>query len=238
MVVGQLSAHLGGVVKGALGVGLPLVAVPFLSLFLTTNQAIGMLAVPVILSNLIQAIEGRSLSVGWRRFEGLILVQFFVTIVTVWLTAGLSGRHLNILIAAAVLVAVTLMTFQLRLSMGPNREAALGAGVGIVAGFLGGASSLTGLVLINYLMSIGLQRDEFVRSISLIYLTSTLPIYGAMLWFGRIGWADVGLSVLALLPVYVGMRGGRAIRQRLDETLFRRIGLSFLVLVSALLLID
>ena len=49
---------LGGLVKGVLGVGLPLVTVPLLSLVLPAPQAIGMLVVPVLLANLIQAVQG------------------------------------------------------------------------------------------------------------------------------------------------------------------------------------
>ena len=231
-----LALILGGVVKGSLGVGLPLVAVPVISLWLPTSQAIGMLAVPVVLSNLLQAAEGGDVGAGWQRFKGLIVAQFVVTVATVWLTAGLSARYLNLMIALAVLIAVALMTFQPKLAISRGREAQAGVGVGTVAGMLGGASSLTGPVLITYLMSLGLKRDEFVRSISLIYLTSTLPIYGAMLWFGRIAWTDIGLSILALGPVYLGMRAGRAIRQRLDERLFRKIVMLFLIMVAIILL--
>ena len=227
---------LGGVIKGALGVGLPLIAVPILSLWLPTGRAIGLLSVPVLWSNLVQARGGAGLVAGWRRFRGLILTQFFVTIVTVRLTADLPAQVLNVLVAGAVLFAVALMSVQTKLVVAPRHEVGLGIAVGALAGLLGGASSLTGPVVITYFLALRLPRDEFVRSISLIYLVGSLPIYGAMLWFGRIGWMDVGLSVLALLPVYLGMRIGMAVRQRLDEALFRRIVLVFLVVVAAMLL--
>lgn len=227
---------LGGVIKGALGVGLPLISVPILSLWLPTGRAIGLLSVPVLWSNLVQARGGEGLLAGWRRFRGLILTQFFVTVLTVRLTADLPAQVLNILVAGAVLFAVALMSVQTRLVIVPRHEFGLGILVGALAGMLGGASSLTGPVVIIYFLALRLPRDEFVRSISLIYLAGSLPIYGAMLWFGRINWTDVGLSVLALLPVYLGMRIGLAVRQRLDEALFRRIVLVFLVAVATMLL--
>lgn len=232
---------LGGVIKGALGVGLPLISVPILSLWLPTGRAIGLLSVPVLWSNLVQARGGGGRSVegfaaGWRRFRGLIVAQFIVTVLTVGLTADLPAHYLNVLIASAVFVAVALMSFQTRLVVAPQHEFGLGIAVGVMAGLLGGASSLTGPVVITYFLALRLPRDEFVRSISLVYLAGSLPIYVAMLWFGRISWADVGWSILALLPVYLGMRMGQAVRQRLDETLFRRIVLVFLVVVAVILL--
>ena len=41
----------GGVVKGTLGIGLPLVSVPLLSLFIPATQAIALVAMPVLVSN-------------------------------------------------------------------------------------------------------------------------------------------------------------------------------------------
>lgn len=49
---------LGGTTKGALGVGLPLVAIPILSLGMPAPQAIALLVMPVLLSNILQALQG------------------------------------------------------------------------------------------------------------------------------------------------------------------------------------
>lgn len=230
-----LALILGGVIKGALGVGLPLVSVPVLALWLPTGRAIGVLSVPVILSNLVQAKEGSDLGSAWTRFKGLIITQLIATVLAVRMTADMSPQHLNMLVSIAVFAAVALMWLQPAFEIRNDDERRTSIFVGAVAGTLGGVSSLTGPVLITYLMALQLKRDEFVRSISLIYLTGSLPIYGGMLFFGRITWVDVGLSVIALFPVYIGMRAGRAIRHQLDDILFRRIVLGFLLGVAVLL---
>lgn len=228
---------LGGIIKGALGVGLPLISVPILSLWLPSGRAIGLLTVPVVWSNLVQARSGGLGFAGWRRFRGLIVTQLVVTILTVRLTANLPARELNILIAGAVLLAVLLMSLPARFSVPASHERIWGLAVGAFAGLLGGASSLTGPVVISYFMALKLPREEFVRSISLVYLAGSLPLYSAMLIFGRISWADVGLSMLAMAPVLLGMRIGQAVRQRLNEVLFRRFILIFLVAVAIMLLL-
>ena len=66
---------LGGLVKGTLGVGLPLLAVPLMSMAIPSPRAIGMVAVPVLLSNLWQMIDSRKIVQGWRRFWPLIAMQ-------------------------------------------------------------------------------------------------------------------------------------------------------------------
>ena len=85
-------------------------------------------------------------------------------------------------------------------------------------------------------MALRLSREAFVSSISLVYLAGSLPLYGAMVGFGKISPWALGLSALALLPVYLGMRLGRQVRQRLNEQLFRRVVLALLVLIALILL--
>jgi len=47
-----------GLLKGIIGVGMPVVALPLLSLFLDVKSAVMLLSMPLILSNVPQALEG------------------------------------------------------------------------------------------------------------------------------------------------------------------------------------
>ena len=47
-----------GLLKGTIGVGMPIVALPLLSLFIDVKSAVMLLSMPLILSNLPQALEG------------------------------------------------------------------------------------------------------------------------------------------------------------------------------------
>lgn len=100
---------LGGLVKGTLGVGLPLVVLPLLSLLLPAPKAMGLLVMPVLLSNLWQAIEGKKLNEGLRRFGGLLVCQFVATLAAIHLTRNLSVQGFNVLLAVVVMVAVGMM---------------------------------------------------------------------------------------------------------------------------------
>ncbi len=225
----------GGSIKGALGVGLPLVAMPLLSLGLPSVQAIALLAIPVLLSNLLQAAEGARPVDTLRRFGGLIAAQCVATVVTVRLTLSLTPSQLANMVAFAVLLAVALTALRPTLHIDPGRERVVGVGVGLMSGLLGGVSALMGPVVITYLVALRLRRDEFVGSISMIYLAGALPLYGTMALHGRIGATELLLSTLALVPMAAGLWFGRTVRRHLDETLFRRILLAFLTLLALLL---
>ncbi len=227
---------LGGVVKGTLGVGLPLVVVPLLSLLLPAPRAMGLLVMPVLLSNLWQAIEGQKLREGFRRFGGLLFGQFVATIAAIHFTRNLSVQGFNMLLALVVMAAVAMMLLGKSFSIDRQKERWMGPVVGVIAGAMAGVSSLTGPILITFLLALGLRREEFVGSISIIYLFGAIPMYSAMLLYGRFGFPEVGLSCLALVPMFAGLYIGRMIRDQLSDKVFRHLLLGLLMSLSLLLL--
>ncbi len=227
----------GGFVKGTVGVGLPLVAVPLMSLALPGFRAIGLVVIPVLFSNAWQVWDTRVPARELRRFAPLIAAQVVTTVVTVRATLELSEHVLALMIAAAVLIATGLMAWQPTLNVSPRSEKRWGLAVGTLAGLMGGVSSLTGPVTISYLMALRLPRETFVGCISVIYLCAAVPLYSAMFWHGRIGSTEVLLSALALVPLWCGLRLGRACRMRLGEDEFRRLLLVLLALLAVGLIV-
>lgn len=228
---------LGGVVKGTLGIGLPLVAVPLLSLGLPATRAIVLVMMPVLVSNGFQAWDSGISAAGVRRFLPLMAALLVCTLLTVPLTLALPEATLRNVLAGLVLMAVTLNALPLRLNVSPRHERLWSTGIGAVSGVMGGMSSLTGPVIISYLMSLRLPREVFVGTISVIYLSGSIPLYASMAARGRVGWADLALSLAALVPMAIGLRLGRSLRGRLSETVFRRVLLAFLVAVALLLIL-
>jgi uncharacterized membrane protein YfcA len=58
----------GGLVNGALGVGLPLFAVPIMSLMIGSTQAIALVSMPVLMSNIWQAWQQGNWKASLKRF--------------------------------------------------------------------------------------------------------------------------------------------------------------------------
>ncbi len=227
----------GGIVKGTLGVGLPLFAVPIMSLMIGSTQAIALVAVPVLVSNIWQAWQEASWKASLKRFWPLMLTQAIMTVFAVHWTLSFSVKELNMLVAFAVILAVVSMLFKPSFTIHADKEKWTGALVGTLSGMLGGVSSLMGPVLISYMLSLKLQRDEFVGAVSVIYLNAAWPLYLAMYSFGRMEVIDLGYSVLALVPMAIGLRTGQKLRHRLSEDAFRKVLLGFLTFIAVLLVI-
>jgi|JI10StandDraft_1071094.scaffolds.fasta_scaffold05145_10 uncharacterized protein len=237
LAFGAAAFLLGGFVKGTIGVGLPMIVVPLLTLGTTGHKAIGLVVIPVLVSNAWQAWETRVSSGELRRFAPLIATLVVATLVTLQLTLSLPDEVITDMIAVAVLTGVILMVWQPRFEITQRSERLWGAGVGFLSGMLGGVSSLTGPLIVTYLMALRLPRDTFVGCISVIYLFAAVPLYAAMLWHSRIGTVELAFSAAALAPVGLGLWLGRACRHRLGEVGFRRVLLAFLTAIAIVLLL-
>lgn len=228
---------LGGLVKGLLGVGLPLVVVPLLALLIPSPKAIALMGIPILLSNVWQAVEGRQAGFALRRFWMLLLPLVVVTALTVRITLGLPVATLNAMLAAALLLAVAMMAWHPQLDVSPHAERRWSAVVGTLSGAMGGVSSMMGPFLITYLVALRLPREQFIGSISVMYLAGAVPMYASMAALQVMGLPEVVLSTLALAPMFGGMALGKRLRSRVSEQLFRRLLLGFLTVVALLLLL-
>ena len=59
----------GGLIKGALGVGTPLLTVPLMALVLPPQMAVVLMAVPVVVANLWQAFKAEQIRSAVSRFS-------------------------------------------------------------------------------------------------------------------------------------------------------------------------
>ncbi len=233
-VAGAFAA--GGVVKGLIGVGLPLVIVPLLALVIPSPKAIALMGIPIVLSNIWQAADSGHVVYAFRRFATLLIALALATAVTARLALGLPAATLNLLVAGALLLAVTLMVWHPKLDIDARGERRWGAAVGALSGLMGGVSSLMGPLLISYLVALRLPRETFIGSISVIYLVGILPLMAAMVSLDVLGVPEAILSVLALAPMFAGMALGKRLRRHVSESAFRTLLLGFLVVVALLLL--
>ena len=96
---------LAGSVKGTLGIGMPLIAVPMMSLLVPVPVAVALLPLPILIANIWQAFHG-----GWfwpsvRRFWPLIVCMFAGVMLGARLLASLDRSLLYLVIGIGVIAA-------------------------------------------------------------------------------------------------------------------------------------
>lgn len=221
-----------GFVKGLVGFGLPLVAVSLSGQLLTIEQAVVLNLFPVILSNLLQAFGGGHVLPTLKRFRWLIVALLIGLAIGTRLLISIDSAHLMLLLGVIVIIYCALDLIGLRLYIQHHQEAPAGALAGLVAGVMGGLSTVYGPPLVMYLLGVRLPREQFIATVGLLWLLAGLFLaasyWAAALLTGPLALLSLALAVPTLLGFVLGDRLGR----RCNQQLFRRLLLLMLVIVG------
>jgi|SRR5581483_5776304 len=237
VLLAALALAAGGAVKGTTGLGLPLVAVPLLTYVMGLTQAIELMVVPIVASNLAQSFQGGVFLPMLRRFWTLLLPLVLAIVASAYLLVQLPEHILDLLLGLALVTLTPLLYFGRRLRVPPRSERWLSPTIGLVSGALGGFSTIFGPPVMLYLRALGLAKTEFVAALSLIYFVGSIGITVGIYGVGPGRLSDLGLSCAACLPVFAGLWLGQRVHNRLSEERFGQvlvliltaIGVSFVV---------
>ena len=162
-------------VKGTTGMGFPLIATPMVALLLDIRTAITILIIPNIVMDITQVFRGSFPAGVFRRFAWLLLLTIIGVFLGTKVLATLPLWILNLSLGIMVLafVAWTLLRFDFEIS--PRAEGVLSPAVGMVGGFWNGMTNAAGPALAVYLYSLKLQKTDFIKSISIIFIILDIP---------------------------------------------------------------
>src|SRR5262245_56248586 len=146
-----------GFLKGIIGVGMPVVALPLLSLLVDIKSAAMLLSIPLILSNLPQALEGGK--------TAHCLMQWLPVLLGMLPGLFLSRRGVLVLdarvatmIAGLVLMRVAGVSLLARkLQLHARRVLPAGITFGFFRGLLGGIAAMPGPLVFIFLLAKGLR---------------------------------------------------------------------------------
>ena len=212
-----------GLVKGIVGMGLPTVSLGLLALAFGAKEAIALMLVPSLMTNIWQGVVGGYFVVLLKRLWSLLAM----VCIGVWFGAGLLERADAAYISGGlglilvVYAAISLMTPQVG-SPG-HRETWLSPVMGGVNGILTGLTGTFVIPGVPYLQALGLDRIALVQAMGILFTTSTIALAVSLSGHDLLP-RDLGLlSAIALAPALAGMAGGQWLRHRISEALFRTI---------------
>jgi len=225
---------IGGTVKGALGIGLPAVAMSLLPIVIDPALAVTILSVPILVTNAQQVVTVRGWpAIAWRfRIAGLAL---FVSIFGVSLflddvSSQVVGFVVGISLSAFALAAL----FRLRLPL--TEAGGWQVLTGVMAGITGGLSSVKAPVMI-YCAALDLPRREFVVSVGFLFFVGGLGLVCGLSTTRLLTAETLPLSLIALAVAMLGFQAGTWIGRRVDAELFRRLLLGAMLLLGLRLII-
>ena len=223
-------------VKGATGLGFPLIATPTVALLLDIRTAITILILPNLFMDSAQVIRGGFSYGVFRRFASLIAPTIIGVFLGTMVLVKLPLWVLNFCLGVMVLIFVFANVLKLDLTISSGAEKILSPLFGFVSGFLNGMTNAAGPTLAIYLYSLKLDKRAFVKTIATIFVITKITQLIAISTWNLFNWATITLSIQVLLFTLTGFYTGMKMQDRVNQQTFNR-GLMVLLFVIGLILI-
>ncbi len=224
-------------VKGATGLGFPLIATPTLALLLDIRIAVTVLILPNLFMDSAQVLRDGVPYEVLRRFKNLILP----TIIGVFLGTLVMVKTplwiLNLCLGVMVLIFVFSSLLKFDFTVSPRREKFLSPLFGFVSGFLNGVTNAAGPTLAIYLYNLKLEKRAFVKTIGTTFVITKLTQLVAISTWNFFNWYTIRLSILVLLFTLAGFYAGIKAQDRVNQKTFNRGLMVLLSLIGVILIL-
>ena len=229
---------LGGVLKGATGMGTPVIAVPPLAAYFDVPFAISIMVLPNLATNAWQALHYRAERRGLSFVGRFAVAGCLGALIGTLLLIELPGDVLSLWLAAIVFLYICLRLVHPTWRVTPRGARIASAPIGLIAGILQGAAGISAPVSGTFLSAMQLTRPQFMLAISSLFVGFSLVQIPTLAIAGILTRDRLLLSVLALLPIAAAMPAGAWLARTLTPLIFDRVVLTFLAGMAAKLVYD
>ena len=236
VVIIILAVLAGGLIKGTLGFGMPMVALPIIAFVIPATTAMIILCVPILLTNFLQIKFKQGISS--YRFLPMILSLIIGLIVGARLILEINLNTITQIIAVSIIFAALINCFGFKIQ-NPNksRERVITSIIGFGSGILGGLSTFYGPPMLAYLVASDLPKEKFVRTVSTMYFVGSFPLYGSLIYYGFATKEDIFMSMFLIIPAFISQQTGTRIRDKINQKQFRTCILVTLIILGISLFI-
>lgn len=228
-----IAVMLGGVVKGVTAIGLPIVTMVIVINFVPPQTALALITVPLLVTNIWQAMRAGDWVYSVRRFWPLMITFIGCLYIGTLIAASVASNTLFMLIGVAVIIFTgSQLVKPTQEPLGPAAQHILGPLAGALGGILGGISTIWGPPMMMYLFMLHMSKDQWARSVGTIWLMGAIPLTLFYWQNGVLHPGNIWLSVGACVPGMIGILIGERIRGYVNEEKFRKVLLIALLIVG------
>nr|WP_264477795.1 sulfite exporter TauE/SafE family protein [Halomonas malpeensis] len=209
-----------GIVKGAIGSGVPVIVVPVFTMLYNVQTAIAVLLASNLFSNLIQVWQNRRHLLPLRFLAAFSLAGCAGILVGTWGLVALSHDLLSLGVAGAIVLYLVIKLLKRKMAMPMDVARRLVLPVGFVAGILQGAAGMSAPASITFLNAMRLERRVYIGSISVFFGAVTVVQAPALLVTNILTLELAAYSMAAFVVIALAMPLGAALGKRLPYVWF------------------
>jgi len=221
-----------GVAKGAIGMGLPPIALALMTFAVRPEDALALMVIPSMATNIWQAIYGRDFLRLLRRFWTMaatsVAALIFVAVVFGHLGSQKAMAWVGVILVLYAALALT--AWRPAVSRATERWAnpLIGAARGAVAGITGVAA----VPFLPYMQSLDIDRHDLVQALGIMFLFIIGALTVALVVQGAFDSTNLVGAILAIVPTFMGVWIGQKARNAVSPETFRRIFLFGMFIVG------
>jgi uncharacterized protein len=208
-------------VKGVTGLGYSSTCLPILTLAFGLKEALPMVLLPSVASNLVVMVSTGGFVASARRFWPMLVSAAVFVLVGLW---ALTRLHSETAAAALGLVMLLYVGFALtnaRFRLTEARTRKLEPLIGAATGFVNGLTGSQVMPVIPYLLSLELARERFLQASNQSFTLSSIVMFAGLGLAGLMTVPVVAVSACGLVLVALGVRIGQRISRHLAPQAFR-----------------
>lgn len=233
-----LAVAFGGILKGATGAGVPIVAAPAITMLYDVQTAVAVLVITNLFSNIWQAWAHRRDALpprflAWFAGAGMVGVVAG-TLLLVWLPA----EALALLVALAVLGYLALRLLRAGFTLAREVADRIAGPVGFLGGLLQGSTGLSAPAVLTFLNAMRLPRTAFIGTISVFFVTMSAMQVPTLIAVGVLTPERIALGFGVLAIATVTMPLGAWLGRHLSPRLFDALMLALLAAIAVKILIE
>src|SRR5262249_18028938 len=196
------------------------------------KTAVAVLIVPNLVMDGAQAARRGRLFAMARRTAGMLAFAAGGTVIGTRLLVRLTPRAAVLVLGGFVVMFVVANIRRLTIQVSPGLERGLAPVVGLAVGVIGGITNAPGTPLVMWFYVLGLDKDEFVRAVSLSFVVLKLVQLVAVAHFGLMTWNRAGGPLVLTAVALAGFAFGLRIQDRLPQAAFNRAVLGMLAVLG------
>ena len=228
-----VSLVIAGLVKGVIGVGMPIVAFPMLSMLVDVQTAVMLLSMPLVLSNIPQALEGGLVGQTLWSLAPVLAGMIPGLWIGVAVLLNVDPAAAKIVAGVGVIVVAALNLLAPRLQIKRRMIGPVGLGAGFCGGLLGGIAAASGPLVFMFLLAKGLSGKAFTKEASMFLVVSSLLLASVLAASRTFDWHDALISALSTAPVVAGMLVGQKLRDAVPADAFKKLALLVVLMSGA-----
>lgn len=233
LLIGAVAALVSGFVQGCTGFGMGLIAASALMLFLQPVEAVPIVLLMSTVNTSVAAVQARQ-HIRFGLVAPIALGALIGMPLGIYALKSLDADLFKVFVGGFVLCFALLLLSGWRKAL-PDRFHVL-APLGVVSGFLGGSTSMSGPPIILFLANQQTPKDIFRASLLAYFFTLNCLALVVFRFSGLLSGQAFRYAALFMIPMLLGTFAGMRLVRHVPEALFRKIAIFIVAIMGVTLL--